>query len=100
VLIAYFDKFGVEAVETMGEDLGPLPSRFTYIPIPESKSENIPSLDSLSPLELRILALCDGTRSLREIAQTLGMKFSEVKLIAENLPVRGYLREIKTKIKV
>ncbi|GEM_PF-4805062 len=35
-----------------------------------------------------------------EIAQTLGMKFSEVKLIAENLPVRGYLREIKTKIKV
>lgn len=61
------------------------------VPVPSTRP---PDVRRLSREEWRFLALCDGRRSLREIAGLLGIPYQRARLIAEKLRSEGYLEEV------
>jgi len=98
IVLAYVDSHGnirsIEVVDAVKRTISY--TRMKRIPIPKDKTEGLPSLDLLSPIEWRILAFCDGKRSIGEIADLVGMHYFDVKLILEKLYQKGYIKEIRT----
>ena len=70
-------------------------NRIKEIPIPHSSP---PDIRVLKRDGWRFLALCDGKRDLRAISELLNIDIRKIRLLAESLRARGYLKEIKLKI--
>jgi len=94
--IVYVDAEGnVRGVTCTEAEEKTVVEEFREIPIP---SQNPPDPRKLSRDEWKFLALCDGRRSIREIAGLLGISFQEARLLAERLRSRGYLEEVVLEI--
>jgi len=95
-IIVYVDKNGsVRGVEAAVRPAVSLINTLREVPVP---AESTPDVSALTKEELRVLVMCDGKRSLREIAELLGMPFPRVRLIAERLRALGYLKEIELRM--
>ncbi len=95
-IIVYVDKNGgIRGVEAAVRPTVSLINTLREVPVP---AELTPDVSALTKEELRVLVMCDGKRSLREIAELLGMPFSRVRLIAERLRALGYLKEIELRM--
>jgi len=95
-IIVYVDKNGgIRGVEAAVRPAVSLINTLREVPVP---AELTPDVSALTKEELRVLVMCDGKRSLREIAELLGMPFPQVRLIAERLRALGYLKEIELRM--
>ncbi len=98
IVIAYIDASGrLRSLET-AEIPSSLPvlNMITEVPIPASRT---PDPRTLQKDEWRFLALCDGKRNLKEIAELLGIPYTKIRLMAETLKSRGFLRDIEIVVK-
>ncbi|MCI4409255.1 MAG: DUF742 domain-containing protein, partial [Thermofilum sp.] len=57
-----------------------------------------PDKSRLTQEELEVLELCDGKRSVGEIAMKTGKSYGEIKKIIDKLLSLGYLETLKPKI--
>ncbi|RLE98286.1 MAG: hypothetical protein DRJ63_07965 [Thermoprotei archaeon] len=97
VVIIYIDETGnirgVEASPLLRSEV-PLFVKIDIVPIPKPR-EKMPSLKRLSREELAVLCHCDGSTSLREISEALGIPYGRVKAIVETLYGAGYISKLK-----
>ncbi len=94
-MIAYVDPDGkVRSVESarVSEVGGDLMARIREVPVPGGGR---PDISALSEQEWRFLALCDGERTIREIAALLGIPVGRARIMAERLRAGGYLKEVR-----
>ncbi|MCF2137699.1 MAG: hypothetical protein K9W43_10760 [Candidatus Thorarchaeota archaeon] len=63
-----------------------------YVPVPKTQ---IPNLKGLDPVQLKILALADGSTSVEELASILGVPAMRVKIVCEQLVRLKKLDKIK-----
>jgi len=66
------------------------------VPLPQPEP---PSAEGLSEVERRILALCDGRRSLLELAEALGIPYGEARRAVDRLYAMGYLGGFSVKVR-
>ncbi len=91
-VVVYVDGDGeVQGASCAGTEREAVIEEIREVPVPSGKK---PDPRKLSEEEWRFLALCDGKRSLREIAGLLGITYQEARLLAEKMRSRGYLREV------
>jgi len=100
---------GIEELKkwiTTGEKIGktmpkPVPPPVPKPPLPIDLvpvvAKKTPDKSRLTQEELEVLELCDGKRSISEIAFKTGKSYGDVKKIIDSLMVKGFIETLKTK---
>jgi hypothetical protein len=90
---------GEKIVKTMPTPVPPPvpkpPLPIDLVPVVAKKT---PDKSRLTQEELEVLELCDGKRSISEIAMKTGKSYGEIKKIVDKLMYLGYLETFKPKI--